>query len=195
MTPISNPRHGGHTTATTSFLDASPTPTIDSHIEIGLNEYSLTDEGIGELLQATATSRGRLNYYYHKFKAACQKASILLCVGVAPHTAPFQITFLEGQKEEIQRNFDLTKKKLDETERYLQEANADRGRLNEWGNTLLRRVESIYGQLGLLCVRTLTSPNRLAYSLLSTRECRAQKPSTTKSGLYTIRKCFDPNPI
>jgi len=136
MTPISNPRHVDHTAATPS----SPTPAINNHIEIAPNEDSPTDEGIGELLQATATSQGRLNYYYNKFVAACQK-----------------ITFLEGQKEEIQREFDLTKRKLDETEQRLREANVDRGKLKKWGDTLVRRIDSIYRQLGLL--RGMTDPD------------------------------------
>lgn len=155
MTPISNPRHVDHIAATPS----SPTPAINSHIEIASNEDSPTDEGVGELLQATATSQGRLNYYYNKFVGACQKASISLFVGVTSHTVPIQITFLEGQKEEIQREFDLTKRKLDETEQRLREANVDKGKLKKWGDTLVRRIDSIYRQLGLLRVCNLTSLN------------------------------------
>lgn len=90
MTPISNPRHVDHTAATPSLRNVSPIPAIDSYMEIAPNEDGLTDEGIGELLRATATSRGRLNYYYHKFKAACQKVSFLLCVGDVPHAVPFR---------------------------------------------------------------------------------------------------------
>ncbi|KAH0836704.1 hypothetical protein J3R83DRAFT_8427 [Lanmaoa asiatica] len=139
MTPVSNPRHVDHAAATPSFLNASPTPAINSRIEIAPDEDGLTDEGTGELLQAIATSQGKLSYYYNKFKAACQK-----------------ITFLEGQKEEIQREFDLTKRRLDETEKRLSEVDADRGRLKKWVDTLLGRVDSIYGQLGLL--RGMTGP-------------------------------------
>lgn len=161
MTPISNPRHVDYSAATPSLLYASPSPAINSHSEIAPNEDGPTDEGIGELLQTTATSQGRLNYYYTKFVSACQKASsILRFVGVTSHTVPIQITFLEGQQEEIQREFDLTKRKLDETEQRLREANVDKGKLKKWGDTLVRRVDSIYKQLGLLRVCNLTSSNR-----------------------------------
>ncbi|KAG8220984.1 hypothetical protein J3R82DRAFT_2492 [Butyriboletus roseoflavus] len=164
MTPISNPRHVDHTAAEPSSLNASPTPAIDSNSEIASNEDDgLPDDGIGELLQATATTRGRLNYYYDKFKAACRK-----------------ITFLEGQKEDIQREFKLTKRKLDETEKWLREANADRGRLNEWVNTLLGRVETIYGQLGLM--RGMTGPEAI-----SNEEWTVYDPEFQGS--------FDPNSI
>lgn len=79
-TPISNPRQVNHThtAAASSLLDASPIPAINSHNEIALNEEGSTDEGIGEMLQATATTQGRLSFYYDKFVAACQRVSILL---------------------------------------------------------------------------------------------------------------------
>lgn len=66
---------------------------------------------------------------------------------------PFQITLLEGQKEEIQVEFKLAKKKLDETEKCLRETDADRGRLKERVDTILHRVGFIHGQLGVLNVR------------------------------------------
>jgi len=86
MTPISNPRNVDYTTATVSLLNASPTPAVDSPIGTIPKEDGPIDEGVGELLQATATSQGRLNYYYNKFVAACQKASISLFVGITSHT-------------------------------------------------------------------------------------------------------------
>ncbi|KAF8555981.1 hypothetical protein OG21DRAFT_1521398 [Imleria badia] len=149
MTPISNPRHVDHTAATPSSLNASPTPVTNSHTEITPNEEDVTDEGIGELLQATATSQGRLSYYYDKFVAACQKAGTVLFVGVALH----------GQKEAIQRDFDVTKRKLDETEQCLREANADRWKLKKWVAKLRGRLDSIYKQLGLL--REISDPEAI----------------------------------
>lgn len=88
MTPVSNPRHVDHTATTPSSRNASPTPATNSHTETTLNEEDLTDEGIGELLQDTATSQGRLNYYYNKFITACQKAGVFPFVGVALHAMP-----------------------------------------------------------------------------------------------------------
>lgn len=82
MTPVSNPRHVDHMATTPSSPNGSPTAAIDSHDEIAPNEDDdLTDESVGELLEATATGRGRLNYYYNKFKTACRKASISLLRG------------------------------------------------------------------------------------------------------------------
>ncbi|KAG6381664.1 hypothetical protein JVT61DRAFT_265 [Boletus reticuloceps] len=129
MTPISNPRYPDHAASTLSLRNESPTPasTGGSHVELTFDEDSpATDEGIGELLQATATSQ------------------------VVADSMPMQITFLEGQKEGIQREFDLTKRKLDETEQRLREANGDRWKLNRLVDKLHRRIDSIYNQLGML---------------------------------------------
>lgn len=64
-----------------------------------------------------------------------------------------QMTILEGQKKKIQREFDFTKKKLDETEQHLREANADKSRLQKWVDKLRRRLDLIYEQLGVMRVR------------------------------------------
>lgn len=64
-----------------------------------------------------------------------------------------QVTLLEGQKEELEREFSFTKRKLDETEQRLREANADRSKLTRWVASLRRRIDMIYSRLGGLCVR------------------------------------------
>lgn len=57
----------------------------------------------------------------------------------------------------MQRDFDVTKKKLDETEQQLREANVDRWKLKKWVAKLRRRTDSICKQLGSLRVGNLTS--------------------------------------
>lgn len=162
MTPVSNPRHVvDHATATPSSHNASPTPALNNHAEIAPDEHSPADEEIGGMLQATAISRGRLNYWYNKFIVACQTASVILSFRVASHPVPAQITFLEQEKEEIQKEFDITKKKLDETEQRLREANADNGKLKRWGDRLQRQIESVCRTVGLLRVRGFSSPSKM----------------------------------
>lgn len=153
MTPISNPRCTDYTAAAPSLPDSSPSPAI--HSEIALGEDASTDQGVRELLQVVATCQGRLDYCCSNFTACRQKVDILLLVKAASHAVSFQITFLEEEKEEIEKKLDLTKRKLDETELLLQEANADRESLRKWVDKLRSQVDAFYSQFGLLRVRNL----------------------------------------
>jgi len=133
MTPISNPRNRDFTTVAPSPLDSSPTPAIDSHNEITFDGDASTDQCTRGLLQVIATCQGRLDDCCSNFAACRQK-----------------MVFLEEEKEEIENQLNLTKRKLDETELHLQEANADRGKLKRWVDKLRGQVDAFYSQFGLL---------------------------------------------
>ncbi|KAG9313030.1 hypothetical protein JVU11DRAFT_6470 [Chiua virens] len=134
MTPVSNPRNGDHSAATPSTFNVPLTPTINIRNEIASDEGGSTNKGIGDLLQDTATSQGRLNYWYNKFMGACREGKSLTQARRESSHHILQNIFLKEQKEEIEREYDITKRRLDETEQRLREVECRQEQVEEVGS-------------------------------------------------------------